>query len=170
MRWSSTTAGRLFTGTPAWRLELANDSISLYIAGYDLYEAHVAQLWSLELFRGRVWATCELAFRTSGGCFEYTLGGIPNADAQQMFDELSLAINAALKRLANDYKSSMRVWIDEVVACFHLDEQVTVESDHVDAAMRAVAAPTPPAGLTWELIRKHPCASPGVIYNFRFSQ
>jgi len=89
--WGATSAGRFFTRAQTWRLTLTGEQFTLTVNESSL-SGPVLEFADVTVRRGFIWATLNLT-RQNG--LDLTLDGIPNADAEEVLEE----IQAAAERL-----------------------------------------------------------------------
>ena len=108
-RWGPTGAGKLFTSTPEWSLEIDGDSFILQVQGKKVRNK-VLELDGLTVKPGAIWAAVEIQGRSGQ---RLALDGIPNSDAQELQSVVQTTIadirhRARIADLLRNFKASIQ--------------------------------------------------------------
>ena len=117
--WSSTGVGKLFTGKPAWSLEIDGDQFTLKAQG-KIIRNNVLELARLTVQPGVIWAAITIQGNAGQ---RLTLDGIPNADAKALHAAVQSSIadihnRARIANLLRDFKASIgpvMAWSNQLI-------------------------------------------------------
>lgn len=96
MKWGSTKPGEMLTGSERWHVEISGDRLHYFLAGQQREVVHLAQLRSLHVSPGMLWASCRFDIQKGENQVSFTVDGIPNDRAQELRNALSEATADAL--------------------------------------------------------------------------
>lgn len=155
MEWSSTKPGELFTGSPRWRATIEGDRLTLNVKGQAPEAFHLAQVRSLQVSTGVMWATCHFDLQAGAEQFRRSVDGIPNDRATQMQQAMAAATADALAELVATNTQSLEAWLDGAVHELKFEPSKLVGPAEIQAALSNVRSPATPGGLPWDAILGH---------------
>lgn len=117
--WGPTTAGKLFTGSPAWQLKIEDEKFVLTVEGRTR-NGSVLTLAGVTVKPGALWATLQFSGVVGK---PFSLDGIPNGDAQALGTAIASAIDRVryrerVQELLRDFKSKVApivTWSSQVI-------------------------------------------------------
>lgn len=155
MEWGSTKPGELFTGSKRWQAEVKGDRFSLCVDGQKAVAVHLAQVRSIEVSTGVMWATCHFDFQEGDASFRRTVDGIPNDRADQMQRAVADATADVLATFVATNIRSLEAWLDGAFAQLKPEPGKFVGADEIRAALTGVHSPATPGGLPWDALLGH---------------
>lgn len=155
MEWGSTKTGELFTGSKRWQAEIKGDRLSLWVDGQPTVTTHLAQVRSIQVSTGMMWATCHFDFQKGEETFRRTVDGIPNDRAHQMQRAVADATANVLATFVAASTPSLEAWLDEALAQLKPERGKFVGTDEIRAALAKVHSPATPRGLSWDTLLGH---------------
>lgn len=116
--WSSSSAGRLFTGASEWKLRIANDQFALK-TGNTVVRNSILELAGLRIKPGWFWSTLHIQ---GPGGKSLSLDGISNGDAENLRFTVEAAIAQVRRKeriaaLLQDFQGTMAPVLEWATAC-----------------------------------------------------
>ncbi len=155
MSWGSTKPGELFTGSKRWQAELKGDRLTLCVNSQPKVTVHLAQLRSIRISTGMMWATCHFDFQEDHEKFARKVDGIPNEQAHQMQRAVAEATVNVLATLVARNIKTLESWLDKALARLQLVPGTIVDETKIDKALAAVKPPGTPGNIPWGAILCH---------------
>lgn len=155
MAWGSTAAGELFTGSKHWHAEIKGSRITLRVLGLPTVSAHLAQLRSIRVSTGVMWATCHFDIIEGDNKSSCTVDGIPNELAEMMKRAAADATVDALAKLVAENTQAMEAWLDAALAKLEPKLGCMVGKGDVALVLASVKAPATPGKISWDAILRH---------------
>lgn len=155
MKWGSTKPGEVLTASKRWQTEIQGDRISIWLDGKPTVAANLAQLRTIRVSPGIMWATCHFDLLEGDSKHTLTVDGIPNDKAHEMKRIVAEATTATLATLVSVNTQSLELWLENVVELLQPEPDALVEDSDIAKAMSSVKPPASPGKIPWNSILWH---------------
>lgn len=155
MKWGSTNAGELFTRCKRWAAEVSGDDITLSVEGQAKITVHLAQLSSIRISKGMMWATCHFDFMVGDESSSQSVDGIPNDHAEAMLRAVTDATVNALVEVVSANTRNLESWLSNAWRRLKVSPGVMVGEQEIARALASVKAPATPGDISWDAILVH---------------
>jgi len=155
IEWGSTKAGELFTGCKRWKAEIKGDHFLFHEGSQAIVSVHLAQLRSIRVSTGLMWATCHFNLMDGDRESTLTLKGIPNERAGEMQSAVAEATANVLAKLVDDNSRALKSWLNAVLKRLDPKPACIVGEDEIARALVSVKPPETPGSISWNAILSH---------------